>query len=420
MHLIANLEGGYRKRHQAEKSKRTIAKNLEDIERLKKLPTITEMRDGVQRGYSVLQSIALTYSEAEGALPKDVQAEANACLVGGIWLDMFGGRKLEWETMTLSHVQSMLDRGLDCLTCVEHNTSRTYGTLAKWLSPGVRCAFECYSKLPRPSGAASLLVPASPGTARVDIPSTLRAFGLHFLPSGRELPTVNIMRKFFHKTLVSISADTDTLKSVMVVLDGHSRPTIDRHYALREPEEDVALAKQLVKAVLGSTAAWPRCHSACLPAMRIPEGGDDRVGEAGAESECEDSDDDNLDRFHAVEVLWGMAKAVEVSSAPVVKRRRAVAQGVASKCGKHELTDVEKVHLLGLVLDKHDGNFKFPEPACLGQILEEAMTAGKLSLQCSHASIHGFLRMVEGTVAKNAERAPGSTKGAPGNPIDLD
>ena len=51
----------------------------------------------------------------------------------------------------------------------------------------------------------------------------------------------------------------------MVVLDAHSIPTMDKHYLLREPEDDVALAKLLVREVLGTTATFPahcpRVHS---------------------------------------------------------------------------------------------------------------------------------------------------------------
>lgn len=43
----------------------------------------------------------------------------------------------------------------------------------------------------------------------------------------------------------------------MAALDAHSARTIDRHYALREPADDAALAKLLAKEVLGDTVPWP-------------------------------------------------------------------------------------------------------------------------------------------------------------------
>jgi len=47
------------------------------------------------------------------------------------------------------------------------------------------------------------------------------------------------------------------MKHVMGILDGHGAHTIDKHYALREPKDDVVLAKCLVESVLGQTATWP-------------------------------------------------------------------------------------------------------------------------------------------------------------------
>jgi hypothetical protein len=47
------------------------------------------------------------------------------------------------------------------------------------------------------------------------------------------------------------------MEQVMGILDGHGAHTIDKHYALREPKDDVVLAKCLVESVLGQTATWP-------------------------------------------------------------------------------------------------------------------------------------------------------------------
>lgn len=47
-------------------------------------------------------------------------------------------------------------------------------------------------------------------------------------------------------------------------IDGHSTKTIDKHYALREPEDDVALAKVLVDAVLHGDVQWPSDHECKL------------------------------------------------------------------------------------------------------------------------------------------------------------
>ena len=43
----------------------------------------------------------------------------------------------------------------------------------------------------------------------------------------------------------------------MGILDGHGAHTSDKHYAPREPTDDVVLAKCLIESVLGQTATWP-------------------------------------------------------------------------------------------------------------------------------------------------------------------
>lgn len=104
----------------------------------------------------------------------------------------------------------------------------------------------------------TFLVPASEATARVDVPQAFKSFCLQKLPAKSARPTVNLMRKFFHKTLMRLTKDERALKEMMTALDGHSTKTIDRHYALREPEDDVVLAKVLVHNVLGETSKFPK------------------------------------------------------------------------------------------------------------------------------------------------------------------
>jgi hypothetical protein len=255
--LLVKLEGGYRKRNQAVKDRNVIAKQQEDITRIRGLPTVQQLQAGVASGYRTLKLLGREFHGTGERLPCRAQGLANSCMVGAMWCDMFGGRKMEWETMTLEQVRAMFGEGHDWLACMEHKTSRTYGTLAKWLSPGACAALECYIKLPRPEGVASFLVPALDSTDRVDIPTALYGWSSRFLPKGCTKPTVNLMRKFFHKQLIKLTQDEASLKRTMATLDAHSIKTIDRHYALREPADDVALAKMLVGAVLGDTVPWP-------------------------------------------------------------------------------------------------------------------------------------------------------------------
>ena len=215
------------------------------------------MRAAVEAGYRILKGISERFGGSTKPLPRNIQGVANACIVGAIWLDGFGGRKYEWEVMSLDHVLAQLSADLDYLLCPEHKTSRIYGTLAKWMSPGLLQAVRCYLTLPRPDGVKTFLVPAGRETERVNVPSAFRTFAAHLLPKDKSTPTVNIMRKYYHRALMKLSGSEDKLKEVMTVLDGHSKAVIDRHYALRDAEDDVRLAKMLVKVVLGETAAWP-------------------------------------------------------------------------------------------------------------------------------------------------------------------
>ena len=145
----------------------------------------------------------------QALLPRDVQGLATSCLVGAIWLDGFGGRKMEWETMKGEEVDKMLSEGKDFLVCPEHKTSHTYGSLAKWLSPGVRAAVELYRQLPRRPEVDTFLVPASATTAKVDVPKAFATFCAQRFPGFDSKPTVNLMRKFFHKSLMEITKDSN-------------------------------------------------------------------------------------------------------------------------------------------------------------------------------------------------------------------
>jgi len=195
-------------------SKNVRDKYLEDLERLKNLPPIDTMRQAVEHAFAILKAIHKKYAGTTEPLPAAVQAMANACMVACIWLDMFGGRKMEWERMLADLISVMLSSELDFVMVRDHKTSRTYGTIAKWFTPGTRAAAACYMDFPRPASVKTFLVPAHGTAGSVDIPSSLRTFGLNFLPPGCTLPTVNLMRKFFHKALLSLTKEEEGLKKV--------------------------------------------------------------------------------------------------------------------------------------------------------------------------------------------------------------
>ena len=317
--LLQKLEGGYAKRAAAERQKRLAEKQEEDLGRIRGLPSVTRLQDGVLRGYVSLKRIESLFQNHSPPLPVRVQGEANACIVGAIWCDMFGGRKSEWQSLKLRSVQAMLEADTDFLTFKQHKTSRTYGTLAKWVSPGARQAFACYLRLPRALHVDTFLCPTTEGTAVVDIPSALRTFGRRHLPSDSERPTVNLMRKYFHKTIIKMTETEEKLKKVMEVVDAHSKRTIDKHYALREPEQDIALAKLLVKAVFRDTVVWPAEDASDGPQEdlgtmvgRLQQDEAEAGPDAPRHDDLDDSDDDiELQTWDFAEV-FGVYKNVPV------------------------------------------------------------------------------------------------------------
>ena len=94
-------------------------------------------------------------------------------MVGSFWLDMFGGRKNEFESIKGRDVDDMLSQGTDYLFCSDHNISKTFVSMAKWLTPGARRAVELYRQLSRRPVVQTLLVPAMESTSRIDISSAI-------------------------------------------------------------------------------------------------------------------------------------------------------------------------------------------------------------------------------------------------------
>ena len=269
------LEGGHAKRAVPERQKRLAGKHEEDTGRMKGLQSVARLQDGVLRVYVSLKRVESLFQNHSPPLPVRVRG-----------CDMFGppGRKSEWQPLKLRSVQPMLAADTDFLTFKQHKTSRTYGTLAKWVSPGARQAFKCHLRLPRELHVDTFLCPATEGTAVVDIPSALRTFGRRHLPSDRERPTVNLLRKYFLKTIIKITETEEKLKKV-------------KHNALREP--DLSLAKLLVKAVFRDTVVWPAEDAGDGPqedlgtrVERLQQDEAEATADAPRQDDLDDSNDD--------------------------------------------------------------------------------------------------------------------------------
>ena len=252
--FIGDIEDSWTKRcheHAATMHQRKQASDLNIIKQIK----IPALQGAVYKGYATLFHIREHFGDAP--LPKNIRGLANSVLTGGVCFDAFSGRKLEWEIMLWMYVQGVLEKNGDHFVCSQHKTAKTYGSIAKYLPPGLAKAFKVYAALHRPAGFKYFFVPARTGTAKVSFPNSLKTFLANFLDPGHVTPTFNIMRKLFHKALRTIGSDEEALKELMVILDAHSKAVQGTHYILRDPEDDVKLAKQLVKVVLKDTVAFP-------------------------------------------------------------------------------------------------------------------------------------------------------------------
>ena len=178
-------------------------------------------------------------------------------MAGAIAFDTFPGRKKEWEIALYQYVLSMLEKNADHLVCSEHKTMKQYGSIAKVLTHGVLGCSQTYRELPRPAGFKYFFVPATATADHFPYCCSLKAFCRIFLGDDHVAPTLNQVRKWFHRALMHLTANEDKLKEIMVVLDAHSKQVQGTHYVLRDPEDDVKLGKALIKAVLGETVAFP-------------------------------------------------------------------------------------------------------------------------------------------------------------------
>lgn len=249
------MKGGLRKKCVEQKRKFSREKMCEDRAAIKNFPIVQDMRKCLKEAYICLRIMSKQFA-GKPALSKAARGEANGIVAAAIYLDTFGGRKLEWELAGHDYIKGQLDKGMDYIVCSHHKTAKTYGDLAKYLSPGLQECFKCYLELPRPNECPTFLVP--PVKAKtVSIPGALKNFCARYWPQDKTKLQVNYMRKYFHNTLMKLTDSAEKLKDLMVIIDAHSKQVQDKVYIMRDPEDDVKLARELVKTIFGSTVAWP-------------------------------------------------------------------------------------------------------------------------------------------------------------------
>ena len=91
----------------------------------------------------------------------------------------------------------------------------------------------------------------------MDIPKTFGKFCKAFLPKECSKPTVNLMRKWYHTELHTLSQSEDKLLGLLKSIDAHSTRVAKQHYVLQTPAYDAKLAKALVHSMIGKPVMWP-------------------------------------------------------------------------------------------------------------------------------------------------------------------
>ena len=265
------------------------------------------LQEAVHKAYCFLRTLAAKLNGRP--LSAKARGLSNACLAGAVAFDTFSGRKMEHEVLDYEYACSMLWPEIQGhIICPKHKTSSTYGSLCKVVTPGLGMAMRTYASMHRPEGYKYFYVPPIFGTASVSFPGALRTFFTHFVPRDHVRVTFNQVRKSFHRELRKISDSEERMEKLMEVTDAHSARVQRSHYILKAPEDDKALGKFLIDAVLKETVAWPdhetavdvigrnrdlykQCCRAAGEEVSDHEGDEDEAADDGHESEQEDDDE---------------------------------------------------------------------------------------------------------------------------------
>jgi len=169
------------------------------------------------------------------------------------------------------------------ISCQEHKTAQCYGDVVKYITPGLKLALIAYCDLGRPDGFEYFFVPANTKTSKgendgaetsVSAVHCLRMFNRIFLePLGVDVsPTTNQIRKVFHDMLIQLTSGEDKAREIMELLDKHAGKTIKKHYQFFTEEKACALAKELVKCIIGKrTGRWPEDSQQSSLATKVLE-----------------------------------------------------------------------------------------------------------------------------------------------------
>ena len=262
--LVEALKTGHAKKCKEWKEVGYGAKAAEDREILKHYPPVKDvLQPAVREAFCIMVHLGQLFG-GSAQMPSKARGLANACVAGAWSYDTFMGRKWEIEHAHASTIDKCLAEGDMKMLCTEHKAAKTYGEIIKLFSPGLFEMLKIYKTFPRPDGFPYFLVPVQAQAATISIPTSLKTFNRNLLKPRQEQagvkvvdPTVNQNRKLWHKTLMKLTKDSTSMKKMMTILDAHGLKTQDKHYLLRDPEDDELLAKTLVEHVLGATVPFP-------------------------------------------------------------------------------------------------------------------------------------------------------------------
>ena len=367
--------------------------------------------------------LALLAAEARSGDTMTVQQRqaANVALAGIIVYNTFAGRSGEWHNMDREQVMAKMLKFEDRIVCSKHKTSKYYGSIAKWVSPGLRNALVTYGELPNKT-SSRLFEPAKESGSGEDhfhFGAALKAFGRHYTPAY-EYPRINLLRKMFHSVLVRDSRE-GSLMQLIGQADGHSANMGMKTYALSGPKQDATLGELVYKKVFGEPVPWPtpaeiqaRVDSFSAVVLAVNQIADELedAGETYSDDEAMDGVEDAADEeyFEQFVAYVPLADAQAAPSAPA-EAKPAEAQLAQPEPARGEpvmpIQDQESTSRKkrGIMYNEATGKYeRYGPPAA--QIVHESPKRFKQTTLNLASSSRGEAATAEAEVVPEAEVAP--------------
>jgi hypothetical protein len=254
--LLADTIEPWKNRALDAKKRQSLGRQAAGGSRLDGFPPIAECKAAIRQAMCDLATIS-EKAAATSTITVREKFLANAALAGIIAYGTFAGRSGEWHLMDRVKVQSEMENGDDKLICGRDNAANYYGSIAKWVPPGLRQAIIVYCNLPCKTSSKLFEPVRESGDAAKHFyfGPALKAFGKHYTPS-REYPRINLLRNMFHSVLVNGSRE-ESLMDIIGKAGGHSAGMGMKTYALMGAAQDAAVGELVYKKVFGEPVPWP-------------------------------------------------------------------------------------------------------------------------------------------------------------------